>query len=114
MIGQDDEHKFTSTKDWDGSSSMDNDSGGHDSDTGMESMSSTDLQHSSDGSKHHGSGSLHRLSCSFCNDGSHDQENEQKRLDELMHDVERLKTEKSDLLRQNVTCKTDIKKLKER
>ena len=114
MIGQDDEHKFTSTKDWDGSSSMDNDSGGHDSDTGMESMSSTDLQHSSDGSKHHGSGSLHRLSCSFCNDGNNDQESEQKRLDELIHDVERLKTEKGDLLRQNVTCKTDIKKLKER
>ncbi|KAE9555444.1 hypothetical protein FO519_001381 [Halicephalobus sp. NKZ332] len=114
ILSQDEDHKFNSTRDWDGSSSMDNDSGGHDSDTGMESMSSTDLQHSSDGSKHHGSGSLHRLSCSFCNDGSTDQENEQKRLDELMHDVERLKTEKTDLLRQNVTCKTDIKKLKER
>uniref|UniRef100_A0A915E9Z9 Uncharacterized protein n=1 Tax=Ditylenchus dipsaci TaxID=166011 RepID=A0A915E9Z9_9BILA len=41
-------------------------------------------------------------------------EEEQKRLDELVLDVERLKTEKTDLLKQNVTCKTDIKKLKER
>ncbi|KAK5977728.1 Uridine-cytidine kinase 2 [Trichostrongylus colubriformis] len=30
------------------------------------------------------------------------------------HDIDRLSGEKSDLLRQNVTCKTDIKKLKER
>jgi RAP1 GTPase activating protein 1 len=94
-----------SVKEWD-ISSLDNDSGGHDSDTGMESMSSTDMQHGgSESSKH----SSHRLSCSFCIDGT--QENEQKRLDEL---VEKLKTEKCDLLRQNVTCKTDIKKLKDR
>ena len=95
------------SKDWD-ISSLDNDSGGHDSDTGMESMSSTDMQHGSDSSKH----SSHRLSCSFCVDGN--QETEHKRLDELIHDVDRLKTEKQDLLRQNVGCKTDIKKLKDR
>uniref|UniRef100_A0A914PWG0 Uncharacterized protein n=1 Tax=Panagrolaimus davidi TaxID=227884 RepID=A0A914PWG0_9BILA len=72
-------------------------------------MSSTDMQHGSESSKH----SLHRLSCNFCVVGSN-QENEQQRLDELITDFERLKTEKTDLLRQNITCKTDIKKLKGR
>lgn len=95
------------TKEWD-IASVDNESGGHDSDTGMESMSSTEMPHGSESSKH----SSHRLSCSFCIDGNH--EPEQKRLEELLHDVELLKEEKSDLLRQNVTCKTDIKKLKDR
>uniref|UniRef100_A0A914ZB62 Rap-GAP domain-containing protein n=1 Tax=Panagrolaimus superbus TaxID=310955 RepID=A0A914ZB62_9BILA len=96
------------TKEWD-ISSLDNESGGHDSDTGMESMSSTDMQHGSESSKH----SSHRLSCNFCADGNQENAQEQ-RLDELIHDFERLKTEKTDLLRQNVTCKTDIKKLKDR
>jgi RAP1 GTPase activating protein 1 len=103
-----DEDLKIQTKEWD-ISSLDNDSGGHDSDTGMESMSSTDMQHGSESSKH----SSHRLSCNFCVDGSN-QESEQQRLDELITDFERLKTEKTDLLRQNVTCKTDIKKLKDR
>ena len=41
-------------------------------------------------------------------------EAEEKRLEELVVDVVRLKSEKGELLRQNVTCRTDIKKLKER
>jgi hypothetical protein len=41
-------------------------------------------------------------------------EAEEKRLEELVVDVVRLKNEKGELLRQNVTCRTDIKKLKER
>ncbi|PAV55805.1 hypothetical protein WR25_07221 [Diploscapter pachys] len=81
-------------------SSVDNDSpdNEHDSDTGMESMSSTDHPAST------------RLSCTFCSDDCADS----KRLDYLIQDVDRLQLEKTDLLRQNVTCKTDIKKLKER
>jgi hypothetical protein len=39
---------------------------------------------------------------------------ELKRLEELVSDVVRLKTERGDLIRQNVTCKTDIRKLKNR
>ncbi|VDK45018.1 unnamed protein product [Anisakis simplex] len=86
-------------------SSLENDSieMEHDSDTGMESMSSTEVPHSN------------RLSCSFCVDGaSAFHEEEMRRLDELLTDVEKLKNEKADLLRQNVSCKTDIKKLKQR
>jgi hypothetical protein len=45
-------------------------------------------------------------------EGEH--EAEMKRLKELAVDVARLNNEKGDLLRQNVTCRTDIKKLKER
>ncbi|KAI1707194.1 rap/ran-GAP domain-containing protein [Ditylenchus destructor] len=76
----------------------------HDSDTGMESMSSTDMQ----------------ASCSFCSGGETSSSSFLvltrflARLDELVIDVDRLKTEKQDLLRQNVTCKTDIKNLKQR
>lgn len=95
-------------QEWD-SSSVDNDSveldheHEHDSDTGMESMSSTEVPHSN------------RLSCSFSVEAvSPTQEEDLRRLDELLHDVEKLKTEKNDLLRQNVSCKTDIKKLKQR
>ena len=72
-------------------------------------MSSTDQQHPS---------SNHRLSFSVdtASAGSpgSQHEDEIRRLDELIVDVERLKGEKLDLLRQNVTCKTDIKKLKQR
>ncbi|MFH4976304.1 hypothetical protein AB6A40_003013 [Gnathostoma spinigerum] len=90
--------------DWD-LSSIENDSIEleHDSDTGLESMSSTDLIRSN------------RLSCSFCVEGSSpSHEDELRRLDDLLSDVEKLKQEKMDLLRQNVSCKTDIKKLKQR
>ncbi|VDO38609.1 unnamed protein product [Haemonchus placei] len=82
-------------------SSADNDSPENevDSDTGMESMSSTDQPST-------------RLSCTFCVDDCHSAES--KKLETLMMDIDRLSGEKSDLLRQNVTCKTDIKKLKER
>jgi hypothetical protein len=46
--------------------------------------------------------------------GMEEHEAEVKRLKELAVDVARLNNEKGDLLRQNVTCRTDIKKLKER
>lgn len=70
-------------------------------------MSSTEVAHSN------------RVSCSFCVDGGQIQqpacnEEEMKRLNELLNDVEKLRTERMDLLRQNVSCKTDIKKLKQR
>ncbi|KAK6734766.1 hypothetical protein RB195_018139 [Necator americanus] len=82
-------------------SSVDNDSPENeiDSDTGMESMSSTDQPST-------------RLSCTFCADDCHSVD--AKKLESLMMDIDRLSGEKSDLLRQNVSCKTDIKKLKER
>ncbi|MCP9262178.1 Rap1 GTPase-activating protein 2 [Dirofilaria immitis] len=76
---------------------------GHDSDTGLESLSSTEVIHSN------------RVPCSFCIDRQSSlREEEVKRLNELLNDVDKLRTERMDLLRQNVTCKTDIKKLKER
>lgn len=75
-------------------------------------MSSTELQHSLDGKHNMYRGSNHRMSCGFCLEDN--QERDQKRLDELVRETERLKVEKTDLLRQNVTCKTDIKKLKNR
>ncbi|VDK70483.1 unnamed protein product, partial [Onchocerca ochengi] len=76
---------------------------GHDSDTGLESLSSTEVVHPN------------RVPCSFCVDHQPSlREEEAKRLNELLNDVEKLRTERMDLLRQNVTCKTDIKKLKER
>ncbi|EYC14058.1 hypothetical protein Y032_0042g688 [Ancylostoma ceylanicum] len=53
-----------------------------------------------------------RLSCTFCVDDCHSVD--AKKLESLMMDIDRLSGEKSDLLRQNVSCKTDIKKLKER
>ncbi|KAJ1359354.1 hypothetical protein KIN20_018053 [Parelaphostrongylus tenuis] len=82
-------------------SSMDNDSPENeiDSDTGLESMSSTDQPST-------------RLSCTFCTDDCHSPDT--KKLESLLMDIDRLSGEKSDLLRQNVSCKTDIKKLKER
>ncbi|VDN07647.1 unnamed protein product [Thelazia callipaeda] len=76
---------------------------GHDSDTGLESLSSAEVVHSI------------RVPCSFCIDRQVPlREEEMKRLNELLNDVEKLRSERTDLLRQNVTCKTDIKKLKQR
>lgn len=70
----------------------------------QESLSSTEVVHSN------------RISCSYCTDRHAPplREEEVQRLNELLNDVEKLRTERMDLLRQNVTCKTDIKKLKER
>lgn len=77
-----------------------------DSDTGMESMSSGDL---------HNSFNTERASSIFNGKKLNNKhEAEEKRLEELVVDVVRLKNEKGELLRQNVTCRTDIKKLKER
>uniref|UniRef100_A0A8R1DFA1 Rap-GAP domain-containing protein n=2 Tax=Caenorhabditis japonica TaxID=281687 RepID=A0A8R1DFA1_CAEJA len=89
--------------DWEVSSqeSPDNE---HDSDTGMESMSSAELS----------SHQTRASSCTFCVDDFHHTSSEAKRLETLCVDVARLQNEKHDLLRQNVSCKTDIKKLKDR
>ena len=74
----------------------------------QESMSSTEL-----------SGQTRASSCTFCVDdyhggSSHATSSDAKRLETLCVDVARLQNEKHDLLRQNVSCKTDIKKLKDR
>ena len=50
-----------------------------------------------------------RLSCTFCAD-----EDDVQKLESLVQDVGRLQVERNELFRQNVSCKTDIKKLKER
>ncbi|PIC49641.1 hypothetical protein B9Z55_008182 [Caenorhabditis nigoni] len=100
---RDDVPKTYGRTDWDISSqeSPDNE---HDSDTGMESMSSTELSNQTRAS-----------SCTFCvEDFQNATSSDAKRLETLCVDVQRLQTEKSDLLRQNVSCKTDIKKLKDR
>ncbi|CAD5215999.1 unnamed protein product [Bursaphelenchus xylophilus] len=102
--------------DWEEFSSMDNEEHHeeHDSDTGMESMSSTDMHTAHLGMLHHhhpqhNSGSSNRSVCTFCLE-----QEDQKRLEELVISMDRLKNEKIELLQQNVTCKTDIKKLKQR
>ncbi|VDM53100.1 unnamed protein product [Angiostrongylus costaricensis] len=71
-------------------SSVDNDSPENeiDSDTGLESMSSTDQPST-------------RLSCTFCTDDCHSPDS--KKLESLLMDIDRLSGEKSDLLRQNVS-----------
>lgn len=70
----------------------------------QESMSSTELS----------SHQTRASSCTFCVEDFHHTSSEAKRLETLCTDVQRLQTEKHDLLRQNVSCKTDIKKLKDR
>ncbi|CAK5106443.1 unnamed protein product [Meloidogyne enterolobii] len=80
-----------------------------DSDTGMESMSSGDLHNSFNTER---ASSIFNVKHLKLNNKQH--EAEEKRLEELVVDVVRLKNEKGELLRQNVTCRTDIKKLKER
>ncbi|GMS82931.1 hypothetical protein PENTCL1PPCAC_5106 [Pristionchus entomophagus] len=94
--------------DWD-LSSIENEEGdedgserNHDSDTGMESMSSDNHP-------------ANRLSCSFCaDDAMSTGGGDVKRLECLVADVDRLQGEKAELLKQNVSCKTDIKRLKDR
>ncbi|GMR34783.1 hypothetical protein PMAYCL1PPCAC_04978 [Pristionchus mayeri] len=92
--------------DWD-LSSIENEEGdedgserNHDSDTGMESMSSDN--HPAN------------RSCSFCADDTMSTGGDVKRLESLISDVDRLQGEKAELLKQNVSCKTDIKRLKDR
>ncbi|XP_059478473.1 rap1 GTPase-activating protein 1 isoform X2 [Neocloeon triangulifer] len=94
--------------------SIDLDTGGvynGDSDTGLESMSSAETPHKP-------------ISCSFCMDGNGQQEvcpeaasaveaEVARQLESLRQEVTRLKCDKLDLLRQNVTCQRDIKRLKE-
>ncbi|XP_055859320.1 rap1 GTPase-activating protein 1 isoform X3 [Episyrphus balteatus] len=77
-----------------------------DSDTGLESMSSADAT---------------TKACSICLDGSQgvmgggSPSNESVVvIDNLTQEVTRLKCDKLDLLRQNVTCQRDIKRLRER
>uniref|UniRef100_A0A914W0Z7 Rap-GAP domain-containing protein n=1 Tax=Plectus sambesii TaxID=2011161 RepID=A0A914W0Z7_9BILA len=90
------------------SSSVDSMELEHDSDTGMESMSSAEAQNG----KNH-------MACSFCVDAPEGasfaaNSEDYRKLEEMMGEMAKLKNEKMDLLRQNVTCKTDIKKLKQR
>ncbi|XP_065341450.1 rap1 GTPase-activating protein 1 isoform X3 [Cloeon dipterum] len=94
--------------------SIDLDTGGvynGDSDTGLESMSSAETPHKP-------------ISCSFCMDSNGQQEvcpeaasaveaAVARQLESLRQEVTRLKCDKLDLLRQNVNCQRDIKKLKE-
>uniref|UniRef100_A0A183CD73 Rap-GAP domain-containing protein n=1 Tax=Globodera pallida TaxID=36090 RepID=A0A183CD73_GLOPA len=102
--------------------------------TFKESMSSADIQQNGapsvsrmrlgnggDGGNERSAGGAHQHRKEATNGtrqkrGAGDQEHEaeRRRLEELVVDVVRLKTEKTDLMRQNVTCRTDIKKLKER
>ncbi|KAL3076246.1 hypothetical protein niasHS_013517 [Heterodera schachtii] len=105
--------------------------GGHDSDTGMESMSSADIQpngappvgrrclsngagDAKNGKSAAGALQKRERIAKKNDDEKEEHEAERQRLEELVVDVVRLKTEKTDLMRQNVTCRTDIKKLKER
>ncbi|KAI6194084.1 Rap-GAP domain-containing protein [Aphelenchoides besseyi] len=104
--------------DWEDASNSENDDHHramheeHDSDTGMESMSSNDLHmnaHIGHFGLHHPQNHANRKYCSLCAEAE-----DQKRLEELVDNMEKLKTEKSDLLQQNLSSKTDIKRLKQR
>uniref|UniRef100_A0A646QE85 Rap1 GTPase-activating protein 1 n=1 Tax=Hemiscolopendra marginata TaxID=943146 RepID=A0A646QE85_9MYRI len=79
-----------------------------DSDTGMESMSSAETPNK-----------RVSLSCSFCMEEggcsfSVDSDAYLKQLENLKQEVNKLKCDKLELLKNNVTCQRDIKKLKER
>ncbi|XP_065217171.1 rap1 GTPase-activating protein 1 isoform X3 [Planococcus citri] len=65
-----------------------------DSDTGLESMSSAETPNKQ---------------CSLCVDSNND-----NRVENLKQEVTRLKCDKLDLLRQNVTCQREIKRLREK
>ncbi|KRY58010.1 Rap1 GTPase-activating protein 1 [Trichinella britovi] len=95
------------------SSSIDSAELEHDSDTGMESMSSAETSN------------FKHLACMAWKDSpeksclTFNKENKDKcadfqKLQELLQEMSKLKNEKLDLLRQNVSCKSDIKKLKKR
>ncbi|XP_054084092.1 rap1 GTPase-activating protein 1 isoform X2 [Zeugodacus cucurbitae] len=79
-----------------------------DSDTGLESMSSAEAMSST------------KAACALCLDGSQSlmgssPSNETMvMVENLRQEVTRLKCDKLDLLRQNVTCQRDIKRLRER
>uniref|UniRef100_T1JHZ5 Rap-GAP domain-containing protein n=1 Tax=Strigamia maritima TaxID=126957 RepID=T1JHZ5_STRMM len=79
-----------------------------DSDTGMESMSSAETPNK-----------RVSLSCSFCLDEggctfAMETDALVKQIESLKLEVNKLKCDKLDLLRQNVSCQRDVKKLKER
>lgn len=79
-----------------------------DSDTGMESMSSAETPNK-----------RVSLSCSFCLEEGGcslavESESVLKQVDTLKQEVNKLKCDKLDLLKQNVTCQRDIKKLREK
>ncbi|KRX60464.1 Rap1 GTPase-activating protein 1 [Trichinella sp. T9] len=95
------------------SSSIDSAELEHDSDTGMESMSSAETSN------------FKHLACMAWKDSpgksclTFNKDNKDKcadfqKLQELLQEMSKLKNEKLDLLRQNVSCKSDIKKLKKR
>ncbi|XP_014664725.1 PREDICTED: rap1 GTPase-activating protein 1-like isoform X3 [Priapulus caudatus] len=79
-----------------------------DSDTGMESMSSAETPNK-----------RMSMSCSFCLEETgysvnYDNDALLKQLENNKQEVNKLKCDKLDLIRQNVACQRDIKKLKER
>lgn len=79
-----------------------------DSDTGLESMSSAETPHKL---------SLPYTLCGGNEDGVctlHDTDALIRQVDALKHEINKLKCDKLDLLRQNVTCQREIKKLKEK
>ncbi|KRZ15573.1 Rap1 GTPase-activating protein 1 [Trichinella zimbabwensis] len=93
------------------SSSIDSAEMEHDSDTGMESMSSAETTN------------FKHLACMAWKDSpekscltfiNKDKCADFQKLQELLQEMSKLKNEKLDLLRQNVSCKSDIKKLKKR
>ncbi|KRX91539.1 Rap1 GTPase-activating protein 1 [Trichinella pseudospiralis] len=93
------------------SSSIDSAELEHDSDTGMESMSSAETTN------------FKHLACMAWKDSpekscltfiNKDKCADFQKLQELLQEMSKLKNEKLDLLRQNVSCKSDIKKLKKR
>ena len=88
----------------------------HDSDTGLESdLSSTDVYstaHLGHFGLHHPQAAAAGVGSAFCTLCG--EQEDQKRLEDLVDSVERLKTEKGDLLQVATACKGDIKKLKQR
>uniref|UniRef100_A0A915KMI8 Rap-GAP domain-containing protein n=1 Tax=Romanomermis culicivorax TaxID=13658 RepID=A0A915KMI8_ROMCU len=75
-----------------------------DSDTGMESMSSSELPQN-----------VTNIFCECCEDKERTITDEDyQKLNNLMHEMTQLKLEKRDLMKQNVTCKSDIEKLRNR
>ncbi|KAL1245244.1 Rap1 GTPase-activating protein [Trichinella spiralis] len=95
------------------SSSIDSAELEHDSDTGMESMSSAETSNF----KHLACMAWKdspEKSCLTFNKDNKDKCADFQKLQELLQEMSKLKNEKLDLLRQNVSCKSDIKKLKKR
>ncbi|XP_053379372.1 rap1 GTPase-activating protein 1-like isoform X4 [Mercenaria mercenaria] len=82
-----------------------------DSDTGMESMSSTGTPNTH--IKTFMSNSYNEDSCCTCQDTS-STDTPSKQMEKMRAEIQRLKMDKSELLRQNVVSQKDVKELRER